>query len=422
MRKFAKTFNKNMIKRDFYLQKIKNKMHNGMIKVITGIRRCGKSFILFDIFPEYLKETGVDDSHIIKIDLEDRRNKSLRNPDALLSYIDGKMQDDKMYYILLDEVQHVQEFEDVLNSYLKIKNADVYVTGSNSKFLSKDVITEFRGRGDEIKIKPLSFNEFVSVYNGSKEEALKEYILYGGLPMVALTKEPIEKEKYLKDLFETTYLRDIKERYHIKNGTEMGELISIVASSIGGLTNPTKLVNTFKSVKNIDIFKNTIISYLEMLQDVFMIEKSDRYDIKGKKYINTPAKYYFEDMGLRNARLNFRQIEETHLMENLIYNELRRRGWSVDVGEVFVNEVVEGKKMRKQLEVDFVCNLGYKRLYIQSAYSIADDNKREHELRPLRNINDSFQKIIIVWDNIVRYQNNDGVLYVNIFDFLTEEL
>ena len=411
-----------MIKRDFYLQKIKNKMHNGMIKVITGIRRCGKSFILFDIFPEYLKETGVDDSHIIKIDLEDRRNKSLRNPDALLSYIDGKMQDDKMYYILLDEVQHVQEFEDVLNSYLKIKNADVYVTGSNSKFLSKDVITEFRGRGDEIKIKPLSFNEFVSVYNGSKEEALKEYILYGGLPMVALTKEPIEKEKYLKDLFETTYLRDIKERYHIKNGTEMGELISIVASSIGGLTNPTKLVNTFKSVKNIDISKNTIISYLEMLQDVFMIEKSDRYDIKGKKYINTPAKYYFEDMGLRNARLNFRQIEETHLMENLIYNELRRRGWSVDVGEVLVNEVVEGKKMRKQLEVDFVCNLGYKRLYIQSAYSIADDNKREQELRSLRNINDSFQKIIIVWDNIVRYQNNDGVLYVNIFDFLTEEL
>lgn len=422
MRKSAKTFNKNMIKRDFYLQKIKNKMHNGMIKVITGIRRCGKSFILFDIFPEYLKETGVDDSHIIKIDLEDRRNKSLRNPDALLSYIDGKMQDDKMYYILLDEVQHVQEFEDVLNSYLKIKNADVYVTGSNSKFLSKDVITEFRGRGDEIKIKPLSFNEFVSVYNGSKEEALKEYILYGGLPMVALTKEPIEKEKYLKDLFETTYLRDIKERYHIKNGTEMGELISIVASSIGGLTNPTKLVNTFKSVKNIDISKNTIISYLEMLQDVFMIEKSDRYDIKGKKYINTPAKYYFEDMGLRNARLNFRQIEETHLMENLIYNELRRRGWSVDVGEVLVNEVVEGKKMRKQLEVDFVCNLGYKRLYIQSAYSIADDNKREQELRSLRNINDSFQKIIIVWDNIVRYQNNDGVLYVNIFDFLTEEL
>ena len=397
-------------------------MHNGMIKVITGIRRCGKSYIMFNIFPEYLKEIGVDDNHIVKIDLEDRRNKQLRDPDILLSYIDAKMQDDKMYYILLDEVQYVLEFEDVLNSYLKVKNADVYVTGSNSKFLSKDVITEFRGRGDEVKIKPLSFGEFATVFDGSKEDALKEYILYGGLPMVALTKEPLEKEKYLKDLFETTYLRDIKERYHIKNDAEMGELISIVASSIGGLTNPTKLVDTFKSVKNIDISKNTIISYLEILQDVFMIEKSDRYYIKGKRYINTPSKYYFEDLGLRNARLNFRQIEETHLMENLIYNELRRRGWSVDVGEVVINDVVDEKKVRKQLEVDFVCNLGYRRLYIQSAYSVADDNKRELELRPLRQINDSFQKIIIVWDNIARYQNDDGVLYINIYDFLTEEL
>ena len=393
-----------------------------MIKVITGIRRCGKSYIMFNIFPEYLKEIGVDDNHIVKIDLEDRRNKQLRDPDILLSYIDAKMQDDKMYYILLDEVQYVLEFEDVLNSYLKVKNADVYVTGSNSKFLSKDVITEFRGRGDEVKIKPLSFGEFATFFDGSKEDALKEYILYGGLPMVALTKEPLEKEKYLKDLFETTYLRDIKERYHIKNDAEMGELISIVASSIGGLTNPTKLVNTFKSVKNIDISKNTIISYLEILQDVFMIEKSDRYYIKGKRYINTPSKYYFEDLGLRNARLNFRQIEETHLMENLIYNELRRRGWSVDVGEVVINDVVDEKKVRKQLEVDFVCNLGYRRLYIQSAYSVADDNKRELELRPLRQINDSFQKIIIVWDNIARYQNDDGVLYINIYDFLTEEL
>lgn len=393
-----------------------------MIKVITGIRRCGKSYIMFNIFPEYLKEIGVDDNHIVKIDLEDRRNKQLRDPDILLSYIDAKMQDDKMYYILLDEVQYVLEFEDVLNSYLKVKNADVYVTGSNSKFLSKDVITEFRGRGDEVKIKPLSFGEFATVFDGSKEDALKEYILYGGLPMVALTKEPLEKEKYLKDLFETTYLRDIKERYHIKNDAEMVELISIVASSIGGLTNPTKLVNTFKSVKNIDISTNTIISYLEILQDVFMIEKSDRYYIKGKRYINTPSKYYFEDLGLRNARLNFRQIEETHLMENLIYNELRKRGWSVDVGEVVINDVVDEKKVRKQLEVDFVCNLGYRRLYIQSAYSVADDNKRELELRPLRQINDSFQKIIIVWDNIARYQNDDGVLYINIYDFLTEEL
>ncbi len=410
-----------MIKRDLYLQKIKSRMHNGMIKVITGIRRCGKSYLLFNIFSDYLKEIGVDDSHIIKIDLEDRRNKELRDPDNLLSYIDSKMQDKDMYYILLDEVQKVSEFEDVLNSYLKVKNADVYVTGSNSKFLSKDVITEFRGRGDEIKIKPLSFNEFVSVFEGSKEDALKEYILYGGLPMVALTKEPTEKEKYLKDLFETTYLRDIKERYGIKNEAEMDELINIAASSIGGLTNPTKLANTFKSVKNIDISKNTIISYLEILQDVFMIEKSERYDIKGKRYINTPAKYYFEDLGLRNARLNFRQIEETHLMENLIYNELRRRGMSVDIGEVVVNEVLDGKNIRKQLEVDFVCNIGYRRYYIQSAYSVYDDNKREQELRPLRQINDSFQKMIIVWDNIIRYQNDDGVLFISIYDFLGEE-
>lgn len=421
MRKSAKTFNRDMIKRDFYLQKIKNRMHNGMIKVITGIRRCGKSYLLFNIFSDYLKEIGVDDNHIIKIDLEDRRNKELRDPDILLAYIDNRMQDDKMYYILLDEVQKVSEFEDVLNSYLKVKNADVYVTGSNSKFLSKDVITEFRGRGDEIKIKPLSFNEFASVFDNPKEEALKEYILYGGLPMVALTKEPLEKEKYLKDLFETTYLRDIKERYGIKNDAEMGELINIMASTIGGLTNPTKLANTFKSVKNIDISKNTIISYLEILQDVFMVEKSERYDIKGKRYINTPAKYYFEDLGLRNARLNFRQIEETHLMENLIYNELRRRGMSVDVGEVAVNDVLDGKNIRKQLEVDYVCNMGYRRYYIQSAYSVADDDKREQELRPLRQINDSFQKIIIVWDNILRYQNNDGVLFINIYDFLTED-
>ena len=422
MRIYAKTFNKNMIKRDFYLQQIINRMHNGMIKVITGIRRCGKSYLLFNIFSDYLKEIGIDDNHIIKIDLEDRRNKSLRDPDVLLSYIDGKMQDENMYYILLDEVQKVAEFEDVLNSYLKVKNADVYVTGSNSKFLSKDVITEFRGRGDEINIKPLSFSEFLSVFDGSKEDALKEYILYGGLPVVALTKEPLEKEKYLKDLFETTYLKDIKERYSIKNDAEMGELINILASSIGGLTNPTKMANTFKSVKNIDISKNTIISYLEILQDVFMIEKSERYDIKGKRYINTPSKYYFDDLGLRNARLNFRQIEETHLMENLIYNELRRRGMAVDVGEVVVNTIVEGKNTRKQLEVDFVCNLGYRRLYIQSAYSVADDDKREQELRPLRHINDSFQKIIIVWDNIPRYQNNDGVLFISIYDFLRGEL
>ncbi len=419
MRKSAKMFNVIMIKRDFYLDELKNKMHNGMIKVVTGIRRCGKSYLLFKIFVDYLIAQGVDKQHIIKVDLEDRRNKALRDPDKLLNYIDSKMQDEKMYYILLDEVQHVPEFEEVLNSYLHVENADVYVTGSNSKFLSKDVITEFRGRGDEIRVKPLNFTEFVSVYNGSEDKALEEYLLYGGLPKVVLTKDPLQKEKYLKDLFATTYIRDIKERYKIKNEAEMDELIGIIASSIGGLTNPTKLLNTFKSVKNVDISKNTIISYLEILQDVFMIEKAERYDIKGKRYINTPSKYYFEDLGLRNARLNFRQVEKTHLLENLIYNELRGVGLSVDVGEVLVNEVSdEGKNVRKQLEVDFVCNMGYRRYYVQSAYSVADDDKREQELRPLRNIKDSFQKIIVVGDHTMRYQNDDGVLFISIYDFL----
>lgn len=419
MRKSAKMFNVIMIKRDFYLDELKNKMHNGMIKVVTGIRRCGKSYLLFKIFVDYLIAQGVDKQHIIKVDLEDRRNKELRDPDKLLNYIDSKMQDEKMYYILLDEVQHVPEFEEVLNSYLHVENADVYVTGSNSKFLSKDVITEFRGRGDEIRVKPLNFTEFVSVYNGSEDKALEEYLLYGGLPKVVLTKDPLQKEKYLKDLFATTYIRDIKERYKIKNEAEMDELIGIIASSIGGLTNPTKLLNTFKSVKNVDISKNTIISYLEILQDVFMIEKAERYDIKGKRYINTPSKYYFEDLGLRNARLNFRQVEKTYLLENLIYNELRGVGLSVDVGEVLVNEVSdEGKNVRKQLEVDFVCNMGYRRYYVQSAYSVADDDKREQELRPLRNIKDSFQKIIVVGDHTMRYQNDDGVLFISIYDFL----
>lgn len=419
MRKSAKMFNVIMIKRDFYLDELKNKMHNGMIKVVTGIRRCGKSYLLFKIFVDYLIAQGVDKQHIIKVDLEDRRNKALRDPDKLLNYIDSKMQDEKMYYILLDEVQHVPEFEEVLNSYLHVENADVYVTGSNSKFLSKDVITEFRGRGDEIRVKPLNFTEFVSVYNGSEDKALEEYLLYGGLPKVVLTKDPLQKEKYLKDLFATTYIRDIKERYKIKNEAEMDELIGIIASSIGGLTNPTKLLKTFKNVKNVDISKNTIISYLEILQDVFMIEKAERYDIKGKRYINTPSKYYFEDLGLRNARLNFRQVEKTHLLENLIYNELRGVGLSVDVGEVLVNEVSdEGKNVRKQLEVDFVCNMGYRRYYVQSAYSVADDDKREQELRPLRNIKDSFQKIIVVGDHTMRYQNDDGVLFISIYDFL----
>lgn len=410
------------IKRDLYLSKLIGSMHNGMIKVITGIRRCGKSYLLFNLFVDYLKSQGVDDMHIIKVDLEDRRNKKLRDPDVLLEYIDAHISADGMYYIMLDEVQHVDEFEDVLNSYLKIPNVDVYVTGSNSRFLSKDVITEFRGRGDEIKIAPLSFKEFLSVFNGTREQALEEYLTFGGLPKIATMQSDAEKMKYLHGLFEKTYITDILERYKIKNNAELEELIDIVASSIGGLINPTKLVNTFKSVKKVSISVNTVKSYLDILQDVFMIEKSIRYDIKGKKYIDTPAKYYFADLGLRNARINFRQYEVTHLMENLIYNELRIRGLSVDVGVIVLNtKNEEGKSQRKQLEVDFVCNEGSKRCYIQSALRLPTEEKREQELRSLLNITDNFQKFVITEEPIKRYQNDDGVVFMNIYDFLMNE-
>ena len=410
------------IKRSIYLQKLIDSKHNGMIKVVTGMRRCGKSYLLFTLFFNHLKENGVEDSHIIQVDLEDRRNKALRDPDALLEYIDGKMTDSKMYYILLDEVQHVGEFEDVLNSYLKVKNADVYVTGSNSKFLSKDVITEFRGRGDEIKIAPLCFREFVSVYEGSREQALEEYLTYGGLPkLVTITGEE-KKIEYLKGLFAKTYLTDIKERYKIKNDSYLEELIDVIASCIGGLMNPTKIENTFATVKHSRISHNTIKNYLDILQDVFLIEKSIRYDIKGRKYIDTPAKYYFSDIGLRNARINFRQYEITHLMENLIYNELRLRGLAVDIGVVIINtKDVNGISQRKQLEVDFVCNQGSKRCYIQSALRLPTEEKREQELRSLKNIDDSFQKFVITEDPIKKYQDDNGIVFMNIYEFLLDE-
>jgi predicted AAA+ superfamily ATPase len=327
-----------------------------------------------------------------------------------------------MYYILLDEVQHVNEFEDVLNSYLKIENADVYVTGSNSRFLSTDVITEFRGRGDEIKIAPLCFREFMSVYQGTREKGLEEYMLYGGLPKILDYPTIERKMDYLKSLFKKTYLTDIKERYKIKNDDDLEELIDIVASSIGGLTNPSKLENTFQTVKHSNITHTTIKSYLDMLQDVFLIEKSVRYDIKGRKYIDTPAKYYFSDLGLRNARINFRQYEETHLMENLIYNELRLRGMSVDVGVVVKNEKdANGVSVRKQLEVDFVCNQGSQRYYIQSALRLPNEEKREQEVRSLKSINDSFRKFVITEDLISRYQDNEGITYMNIYEFLLDE-
>lgn len=412
-----------IVKRDNLLNKLKIRRNNGMIKIITGMRRCGKSYLLFNLFSEALLTEGVKNDHIIKINLEDRRLKNLRDPDELLHYIDAKIVDQDRYYILLDEVQLVNEFEDVLNSYLHVPNADVFVTGSNAKFLSKDVITEFRGRGDEIRIHPFSFNEFLSTKdpNNHHEELILEYMTYGGLPQVVLMETEKEKKSYLHNLFVHTYLKDIKERYNIKLDNDLEDLVNLLASSIGGLTNPHKIANTFKSVKGSSITQDTVKHYLDYLEDAFLIEKSLRYDIKGKHYIDTPSKFYFEDLGLRNARLNFRQIEETHLMENLIYNELRRCDLSVDVGEVEIKETNrEGKTERKRLEVDFVCNQGFRRYYIQSALNISDDEKREIELRSLRKINDSFKKIVIVGGMSAHYQNNEGIEFVSLYDFLTD--
>ena len=412
------------IKRDFYLQELLQSRHNGMIKVITGLRRSGKSYLLFNLFADALVHEGVADNHIIKINLEDRRNSELRDPDNLLHYIDSLLVDDQMYYILLDEVQMVREFEDVLNSYLSVKNADVYVTGSNAKFLSKDIITEFRGRGWGVHVHPLSFEEYMSVHSTSDmTRALMDYMQYGGLPKVALMQDENEKKTYLQDLLLHTYLRDIKERNGILLDSDLEELIDVIASNIGSLTNPLKIQNTFKSVKQSSITQDTIKKYLDYMQDAFLIEKAVRYDIKGRKYIDTPAKYYFEDLGLRNARLNFRQTEQTHLMENLIYNELRLRGYSVDVGQVTMyirNE--EGKTERKQLEVDFVCNKGYDRVYIQSALNLDGDSKEEQELASLKHINDNFQKVVIVGGMQPTYRNNDGILVLNIFDFLQNKV
>lgn len=395
-------------------------MHNGMIKIITGVSRCGKSYLLFELFKQSLIDNGVAQDHIIQVDLEDRRSKHLRNPDVLLDYIDGCMLDNDMYYILLDEIQLVPEFEDVLNSYLKVKNADVYVTGSNSRMLSTDVVTEFRGRGYEIRVHPLSFSEFLSAGQYSGELiALQDYMIYGGMPQIVSFSNKKEKENYLKSLFKGTYLRDIKERYNIREDDDLSELIDIVASNIGCLTNPTNLENTFKSVKGHSISDTTIQGYLMMLQDAFILEKSIRYDIKGKHYINTPSKYYFEDVGLRNARLNFRQIDSGHLMENVIYNELRMRGYSVDVGQVEVRTTNEdGKRIRKMLEVDFICNIGNKRVYIQSALDMPTKEKIEQETNTLKHIRDGFPKIVIVGGITPSYVNDDGISIINVIDFL----
>ena len=412
------------INRDLYLDKILARRHNGMIKVITGMRRCGKSYLLFNLFSEYLLKEGVTPEHIIKIDLENRRNKELRDPDTLLNHLDSLMKDSDMYYILLDEVQMVNEFEDVLNSFLKVSNADVYVTGSNAKFLATDIITEFRGRGDEIRVRPLSFREYMTVEsNKDREQRLIDYMTYGGLPQIALMDDDVQKEDYLKSLFLQTYLRDIKERYQLRNDGDLEELINVLASNIGGLTNPARLGNTFRSVKHRELTSDTIKTYIDLLEDAFMLEKAMRYDIKGRKHIDSPYKYYFSDLGLRNARLNFRQTEFTHLMENLIYNELRRRGFSVDVGQVVttVTDSDTGKRKRSYLEVDFVCNRGYKRYYIQSALAMPTNEKIEQELNSLKKIHDGFRKFVIVGNITPTYQTDDGITVMSIYDFLTNE-
>lgn len=393
-----------------------------MIKIVTGIRRCGKSFLLSTIYANWLKQQGVDDAHIIDINLEDRRNKALRDPDALLAYIDSKLTDDNMHYIMIDEIQLVPEFEDVLNSYLNMSNADVYVTGSNARFLSSSIKTEFAGRGDEVRLHPLSFKEFCSVKGDDYTLNLREYMIYGGMPQVVTRETEQEKAAFLKALFQRTYIRDIVERYKIKNVEVLDEVLNILASAIGGLTNPTKLVNTFESVKHEKVNRMTLTSYLEYLCESFLTEKVAQYDIKGKRYIDSPYKYYFSDCGLRNSRLNFRQIEFTHLLENVIYNELRIRGYNIDVGVVPKQERKDtGERVRQYYEVDFVCNQGSRRYYIQSAYKMIDENKIKQEEASLRHIDDSFKKIIILGEPTPVIRNDSGITIISIYDFLLKE-
>lgn len=410
------------IPRDHYLKKLISREKNGLIKVVTGVRRCGKSYLLFHIFHDYLIEKGIEPSHIIEIALDDRSNLKLRNPDVMLAYVKEQIADDKDYYIILDEVQFLEEFEDVLNSFLHIKNADVYVTGSNSKFLSSDVITEFRGRGDEIHVYPLNFREFLSVYDGSRDEAWDEYVMYGGLPFVLYRSTPEEKEEYLLSLFQTVYLSDIIERHHIRHKEELEELINILASATGSLTNSVKLSNTFKSVKNKTISSVTLKKYADYLEDAFLISKAGRYDIKGKKYINSLVKYYFEDVGIRNAKLGFRQVEENHLMENILYNELRNRDYLVDVGMVETfGKSVDGKTVRKQYEIDFVASRGSRKYYLQSAFAMNNPEKLQQEQNSLLHVNDHFKKIIIVRDSIRPRRDEQGIVTMGILNFLMDE-
>ena len=410
------------IKRNRYLNTLISKEHNGLIKVITGMRRCGKSYLLFTLFKEHLLSEGVGEDHIIEIAFDAFENKKYRDPDVLYPYLKEQIKDDTMYYVLLDEVQLLGEFESILNSLIRMKNVDVYVTGSNARFLSKDVITEFRGRGDEVHMYPLSFAEFMSIYQGTKQEGWNEYMLYGGIPLVLEFTTPDQKIAFLKSLFEETYISDIVGRHNIRNKAELEDLLNILSSAIGSLTNPEKLSATFRTVKKKKISNSTIKRYIDYLCDSFLIDSAIRYDVKGKKYIDTPVKYYFTDMGLRNARLNFRQIEETHSMENIIFNELKMRGFNVDVGVIVQYDTNDkGNSIRKQLEIDFVCNQGSKRYYIQSAYAIPDQAKMEQEQRSLMLTGDFFKRIIITKDTPAPYYNEAGVLIMSVYDFLLNE-
>lgn len=410
------------IKRDHYLDLLIAGRHNGLIKIITGIRRSGKTVLLFDLFDEYLKQNGVPENHIIKVALDDRRYSDLRNPDKMLNYIDTKIMEEGWHYILLDEVQMMDEFVDVLNSFLHMRNIDVYVTGSNSKFLSRDIATEFRGRGDEIHLYPLSFSEYYNALGGDRHIRWREYYTFGGIPQHLVHDDAKKKEDFLRSLFQSVYLRDILERHRIKNKDEFEELMEVVASSIGSPCNPNKLSNTFKSVKGVGIDYKTIARYLDYMEEAFFIERARRYDVKGKRYINSLSKYYFQDIGLRNALTDFRQLEENHIMENVIYNELRLRGYRVDVGIVEARTTNKrNESIRKQLEVDFVANRGYDRYYIQSVLSLPDREKKEQEIASLRRIEDSFKKILLVKDDIMPYKDENGYLILGLFDFLMDK-
>ena len=405
------------IKRTIYLNKLIQRKENHLIKIVTGIRRCGKSYLLDPLFKNYLLSTGIKEDHIIKIDLDLRMNKDFLNPDYLDSYIRNQIKDEKMYYVLLDEIQKVEDFESILNGFLHIKNVDVYVTGSNSKFLSSDIVTEFRGRGDEIRIYPLTFSEFLEAFNGSKEEAWNSYIMFGGLPLILDQKTDEQKRNYLISLFNTTYLKDTIEKNNILRVDVLDTLVNLLSSSVGSLTNPKKIADTFTSHGIKDVSINTINTYLSYLLHAFIIEKAERYDVKGKKYISTPSKYYFSDIGLRNARINFRQMEENHIMENIIYNELLTRGYNVDVGVVLVRD----GDTRKRLEVDFVCNQSDKRFYIQVALNLDTREKTLQEEKSLLNIQDNFKKIIVVKDNIKKWYTEEGILVIGLQEFLLDK-